>query len=77
VDGDLRVLANHGPWRGMNVSLASRIWSLILNLKVLRTNKKPNVGRMLIEIFIRWLNLQNFMARIIRPLRMLCLFKRL
>jgi hypothetical protein len=33
-------------WKGMNMSLASGIWSLILNLKVLRTNKKPKVKRM-------------------------------
>ncbi len=57
-------------WRGMNVSLTSGIWNLILNLKVLRINKNPNAKRMQIEIFIRWLNLQNFMAGIIQPLRM-------
>jgi hypothetical protein len=33
-------------WKGKNVGLANRIWSLILNLKVPRNDKKPYAGRM-------------------------------
>jgi hypothetical protein len=45
--------------------LANRIWSPILNLRVPRSDKKPNVGRIQIRIFVRLLNLQIFIARII------------
>jgi hypothetical protein len=41
----------------MNVGFTNMIWNLILNLKFLKNDKKPNAKRMQIRIFVRWLNL--------------------
>jgi hypothetical protein len=71
VDGAFRVLANHDPMERHECEPNKRDLEPNFEPKSSKDQQKAKCQKDVNKDIHKWLNIQNFMARI-RPLRMLC-----